>query len=406
MISPFELKTTRCLAVLIALIAGMAFFSETAFAQDATKGLSAKERYEQAVKKGRELAKELRTISVRFFDSSLAESYEWKAKWPEAAKELSEHKLVLQQATIDWFLECEKPDLELVDIVSAVSNEVYIAGDMELAWTLLQKIRQFLPEKDNIMLLRRMALVAIKTNRFDGAIEFLRNPDSKASIEELEFQIDKNLLMLCPLFIGKWEEEKAIRDKELEADDLPRVKLDTSNGEVIVELFENEAPETVANFISLVESGFYNDSVFHLVVDGVVAQTGIYSRVRKDPLKYVIKNESREPSVRSHFVGSLSMVGNKGGQGQASSVFAITMVPTPDLDWDGTEEDEVSQTVFGRVVSGMQNVMAMEATLEIDEETEEKKHIRDAKPSFINKATVLRKRNHEYTFEKIRIEDE
>ena len=409
MISPFELKTTRCLAVFIVLIAGMAFCHEASFAQESsTTGLTSKQRYTQALKKARQLVKELRGISLRFFDSSLAESYEWKEKWPEAVKELSEHKLVLQQATLDWFFECEEPDLELVDIASAVSNEVYVAGDMELTWKLLHKIRHFLPEEDknNIVLIRRMALVAIKSNRFEGAIEFLRHPDAKASTEELESQLDKNLLMLCPLFIGKWEKEQALLDKEKEADDLPRVKFELTTGDVVVELFENEAPETVANFISLVESGFYDEALFHLVIDGVAAQAGVYSRVKKDPLNYVVKDESRLPKSRSHFVGSLSMVGNKGGRGPASSVFAITMVPTPDLDWDGTEEDEDSQVVFGRVVSGMKNVMALPATLEIDPETEEKKTIRDAERSFINKATVIRKRDHEYTFEKIRVEDE
>lgn len=429
MISPFEMKTTRCLAVVLGLVfVGLTLQNvfwgfddpdsevmrdrgdvplpvEVALVQESTEGPPSKLRYHKELEKGRQLAKELREISLRFFDSSLAESYEWKAKWPEATKKLKDHKPVLQEAAIDWFLECESPDVKLVEIASAISNEVYIAGDMEMAWTLLQKIRQFIPQKDDILLLRRIALVAVKTNRYEQAVEFLSKPGAKDSIEELESQVDKNLLIMCPLMIEKWNAEKPVRDKELEADDLPRVKLEMSTGDVVVELFENEAPEAVASFITLVESGFYDDSVFLPVVSSVVAQTGYYNRTKKDPMDYTIKNESRLPSARDHFVGSLSMVGNKGGRGDASSIFAIMMVPNPDLDWDRTEEDEVSQTVFGRVVSGMDRVFALPATVEIDPETLEEKPIRNSNPGYIVKATVIRKRDHQYTFEKTRIEN-
>ena len=57
-----------------------------------------------------------------------------------------------------------------------------------------------------------------------------------------------------------WAKEKAIRDAEAKADDLPRVLLKTNKGDIVIELFENQAPNTVANFISLVKKGFYNGS--------------------------------------------------------------------------------------------------------------------------------------------------
>ena len=61
--------------------------------------------------------------------------------------------------------------------------------------------------------------------------------------------------------------EQKVREKEAQADDLPRVRLQTNKGEIVVELFENEAPETVGNFISLVEKGYYNGLSFHRVLD-------------------------------------------------------------------------------------------------------------------------------------------
>ena len=62
----------------------------------------------------------------------------------------------------------------------------------------------------------------------------------------------------------KVEAEMALRATEKEVDDLPRVKIETTKGTIVVELFENEAPNTVANFVSLVESHFYDGTPFHL----------------------------------------------------------------------------------------------------------------------------------------------
>ena len=58
------------------------------------------------------------------------------------------------------------------------------------------------------------------------------------------------------------------------ADDLPRVKLTTTKGEITIELFENEAPQSVANFLTLVKQGFYNGSPFHRVLPKFMAQGG------------------------------------------------------------------------------------------------------------------------------------
>ncbi|HWC91423.1 MAG TPA: peptidylprolyl isomerase, partial [Pirellulales bacterium] len=54
----------------------------------------------------------------------------------------------------------------------------------------------------------------------------------------------------------------------------PVVLLHTTKGDVIIELYEDEAPNTVANFVSLVEKGFYNGLKFHRVIDGFMAQGG------------------------------------------------------------------------------------------------------------------------------------
>src|SRR5262249_12307218 len=71
-----------------------------------------------------------------------------------------------------------------------------------------------------------------------------------------------------------WKKELAIRTKEAKADDLPRVLMKTSKGDIVLELFENEAPNTVSNFISLVEARKYDGTRFHRVIPGFMAQGG------------------------------------------------------------------------------------------------------------------------------------
>ena len=55
---------------------------------------------------------------------------------------------------------------------------------------------------------------------------------------------------------------------------LPQVKFDTSKGEVLFELFEDDAPNTIANFVNLVDSGFYDGIIFHRVIQSFVIQAG------------------------------------------------------------------------------------------------------------------------------------
>jgi cyclophilin family peptidyl-prolyl cis-trans isomerase len=71
-----------------------------------------------------------------------------------------------------------------------------------------------------------------------------------------------------------WAEEQKIRQAEAKADNLPRVLLRTNKGDIELELFEDQAPNTVAHFISLVEKGFYTGLSFHRVLPGFMAQTG------------------------------------------------------------------------------------------------------------------------------------
>jgi cyclophilin family peptidyl-prolyl cis-trans isomerase len=214
---------------------------------------------------------------------------------------------------------------------------------------------------------------AFNSNNFDEAAK-----DFKLAKEAdvLEDNPGKQLLQQVPEYQKKWAKESELRAAEAKADDLPRVKLKTSKGDIVVELFENEAPNTVANFISLVEKGTYDGTPFHRVLKGFMAQGGDPKGDGTGGPGYTIACECDKENHREHFRGSLSMA--HAGKDTGGSQFFLTFVPTPHLDG--------RHTVFGRIIEG----------LDVLSELQRRDPADPKDPDKIIEATVIRKRDHKY----------
>lgn len=180
---------------------------------------------------------------------------------------------------------------------------------------------------------------------------------------------------------GLWKEEKALRDAEAAANDLPRIKFETTAGDIEIELFENQAPQATANMVSLVKDGFYNGVVFHRVLPHFMAQGGDPTGTGTGGPGYTIPCECYQDDARMHFRGSLSMA--HAGRDTGGSQFFLTFVPTYHLNG--------RHTVFGRVVEGMEVLGDLQRV-----EPGERGVVEDK----IVKATVLRDRGHAYDFKK------
>ena len=111
-------------------------------------------------------------------------------------------------------------------------------------------------------------IAAFGSNDYAAAEEHLKAADEEGTISS---QGSKFLSQVAECK-DNWAKELEIREAEAAADDLPRVKLSTDVGDIVIELFENEAPETVGNFINLVENGFYDGLTFHRVLGAFMAQ--------------------------------------------------------------------------------------------------------------------------------------
>lgn len=238
-------------------------------------------------------------------------------------------------------------------------------------------------DPDNANALNLAGVCHFALHDFSGAAEILNQAQQK----ELLTQLGAQYIESAEKYIDYWKEEQALRQKERAAPperQLPLVELTTTRGKVIVELFEDQAPNTVANFVSLVEQGFYDGTKFHRVLPAFMAQggdpntrDGAEGQPGTGGPGYTIPCEWDSPQARRHFAGSLSMA--HAGRNTGGSQFFLTHLPTPHLNRDeALAAGRDAHTVFGRVVEGMDVVLALKVGDEI------------------NSAKVLRKRNHEY----------
>ena len=120
----------------------------------------------------------------------------------------------------------------------------------------------------------------------------------------------------------------------------PHVIMETDKGTMKIELFEQDAPGTVQNFITLIEKGFYDGLTFHRVIDDFMIQGGCPRGTGTGGPGYTIKCEI---NPNKHLRGSLSMA--HAGKDTGGSQFFICHSPQPHLDG--------VHTVFGRVIEGL-----------------------------------------------------
>lgn len=128
----------------------------------------------------------------------------------------------------------------------------------------------------------------------------------------------------------------------------PVVALQTSMGVVRAELYPEVAPKTVANFLVYVNSGFYDDTVFHRVIEGFVVQGGGFTpELIPKPTRKPVRIETKKGMSNER--GTVAMA-RQMGKDTASSQFFINLKPNTTLDRGALR---FGYTVFGRVIEGM-----------------------------------------------------
>jgi cyclophilin family peptidyl-prolyl cis-trans isomerase len=320
------------------------------------------------------LLKDLRDIQHRF---TISEEHELSRLRDQYQQKLAEGKRMaelLRQSALQAYAEEPAGDPKLTNFLLRMAND-YVAQDrFEQAWEICETLMRF--DIPNPALYDIAGTAAFATQRFDLAEKYLKKAESLGVLDRgAEYLPD--IATLAPL----WDEELRRREAEAATDDLPRVSLMTNRGEIVLELFENNAPDTVGNFISLVEQGFYDGLPFHRVLPGFVAQGGCPLGDGTGGPGYSIYCEVDREDHRNHFRGSLSMA--KGAEpNTGGSQFFLVFRPIAHLNG--------VHTVFGRVIEGMDVLAELQRR---DPENPEQAGI---SPDRIVTAKVLRKRDHIY----------
>lgn len=126
------------------------------------------------------------------------------------------------------------------------------------------------------------------------------------------------------------------------------VVLATSLGDISIELFEEEAPGTVANFLQYLDDGFYDGTIFHRVIPGFMVQGGgLTADLRKKPTREPIRNEADNGLKNAR--GTLAMA-RTADVHSATAQFFINLADNAFLDHGARD---FGYAVFGKVVEGM-----------------------------------------------------
>jgi len=128
------------------------------------------------------------------------------------------------------------------------------------------------------------------------------------------------------------------------------VKLETTKGDIVIELFKDKAPLSVGSFLANVKSGHYNGTVFHRVINGFMIQGGGFdANMREKPTGPAIKNEADNGLKNALYTVAMARTSNPHS---ASAQFFINVRDNRFLDHRGKTEEGWGYAVFGQVVDG------------------------------------------------------
>lgn len=350
----------------------------TAPAPDAASAKQAADTYKAKLEEWKGILKELRTLRQKFDKAEAGEVETIRGEWNALIARGEALIPQLRAAGMKAYAESPKEDRELERFLIKILNDDIAADHYEPAAELSQALLAGGCETKEVH--DAAGVAAFCVNDFENAEKYLKQAQQDGVLSKA----GQDFLPLIPTYQEYWAQEQEIRKQESAKDDLPRVKISTNKGDIVVELYENEAPGTVGNFISLIEKGFYDGLTFHRVLAGFMAQGGCPKGDGTGGPGYTIYDECKQDNYRKHFRGVLSMAKSVAPD-TGGSQFFITFVPTSHLNG--------RHTAFGRVIEGIEVLSKIQR---IDPEAKEK-----PEPDKIVKVEVLRKRDHEYKPNKV-----
>lgn len=164
----------------------------------------------------------------------------------------------------------------------------------------------------------------------------------------------------------------------------PLVKLETSMGDITLELYPEKAPATVANFLEYVKAGFYDGTIFHRVINGFMIQGGgLDAQMNKKPTRAPIKNEADNGLTNDAYTIAMARTADPNS---ATAQFFINVVNNPALNHTAPTPRGWGYAVFGKVIKGQEVVDKIKAVPTTTRDTYENV---PTEPVTIIKATIV-----------------
>ena len=131
---------------------------------------------------------------------------------------------------------------------------------------------------------------------------------------------------------------------------MTKVRLDTSEGGIVLELDDENAPESVKNFVQYVRDGHYDNTIFHRVIDGFMVQGGGMSPgMKQKPTRAPIANEAGNGLKNRKYSVAMARTSDPHS---ATAQFFINVADNEFLDYKGPSPQGWGYAVFGKVVEG------------------------------------------------------
>ncbi len=128
------------------------------------------------------------------------------------------------------------------------------------------------------------------------------------------------------------------------------IKLETSMGDIFIELFEDKAPKTVSNFLSYVKEGHFDGTIFHRVINGFMIQGGgLTPDMKEKPTKEPVENEADNGLKNEAYTVAMARTSNPHS---ATAQFFINVKNNDFLNYRDKTPDGWGYTVFGKVTKG------------------------------------------------------
>ncbi len=348
----------------------------------------------------------LKSVTIASYSYRLGkydEAEEWSKQFEAAMAGGRAQKDRIIELTYTLFRFSPDLDQEILDLGASMIEGLFNDHQYEMTYQIARRVVESNPDEKVELYLMRTALL---TNRFDEALKY--RDKLAASVPKLPLP-EVAMLQGLPFLIQMQEGEKQLDDVSSQKDALPQVAIETDAGRIVVELYEDQYPDTVGHFVSLVEKGHYDHLVFHRVTKNIfhfgIAQTGILEmtldeqtkqivEARPRRVEYLIHDETPVGGIeRHHLRGVLSLVARQDEDGKkvpnsGGPEFLITLVPIPNLD--------AIQVPFGRVISGLEVIDKIRTNITASEKDGKETPMEQPGFTILRKATVLKKRDHEY----------